>query len=264
MDSQSSSTQKTNLNNWMIFSLLVYYVFALGFLGYGIYAVYESNHLRNSMNDEIQFFVNSSETDNYCITIDKNHKIAIQCPVVSTDNTFKEISVAYESDVSIATANNDEKLYMNFQDGISLPGLQVSPTNAFLPSASGGVEDLTHNFYNVNLDDILITSTGSLIFGETATINSEYSFPDYSGIGWSEPEKFRSFNLFLIGNFNTQDYTLTQRCSSDLRVSGSSIYVLVAADKTAKICSCVKSFSSYNEYCSPVLEKFGGISSAVV
>ena len=264
MDSQSSSAQKKNLDNWIIFSLLVYYVFALGFLGYGIYAVYEANNLRNSMNDEIEFFVNNSVTDNLCIQVDESRHISIQCPVVSTDNEFKEITVKYESDPSVSIANNDESLYMNFQDGINLPGLDISTTPNFLPDVNYNIQDLAMNYYNVDLDDVTITSTGSFIFGETATINSEYSLPDYAGIGWSNPDLYRSFNMLFIGNFNTQTFTLTQRCSADLRVSGSSIYVLVAADQSARFCSCVKSFSSYTEYCSPILEKYGGISYAVV
>lgn len=265
MAGPTSDTQKKVHSGWLVFSLVLYWLVALGFLGYGIYAIYEVNHLRNQINSEINFFVNNTQTDSDCIQIDKKHHISIQCPVESTDITFKEITVTWQPDNSAAAENqNDESLYINFQDGIVLPGMNIQPTFKITPITTNPTQDLTTNYFDVDFsNDVQISSTGSLIFGETATINSEYTLPAYAGTGWSQPDLYRSFNLIFIGNFNDQAYTLTQRCSADLKVSGSSLYVLVASDQSAKICSCVKSFSSYNEYCSPKLVKFGGISSAV-
>ena len=259
---QQLDKNQKSLTCWVVFSLIVYAFFALGFLGYGIYAVWKTNNIKGTVNNEIEFFSKNLFTDVKCITINENKKIQVSCPVVSSVVPFKAVTATYSAAPVIVSAQNNEDIAFNFQDGIHLPGMDISITDTFEPLTSPA--DLISNFYDVDFNnDLLIALGGSFNFGETANLNSGYGYPDYTSEGFGSTTKYRSFNLFLIGNFNDGTSTLSQRCSSNLRIQGSSIYVKVSGiDGTSAFCSCVKLGSAYTEHCTSQLTIFGGISSA--
>jgi len=257
---QLDSHQKA-LNGWVIFSMFVLWIFGLGFFGYGAYAIWKTTEMNNFIHNETSFFIKTFHSDGVCITVSENDQISFSCPVFSTNIPFTPVSVNYQSE-DVPIQSNNEQVFMNFQDGIHLPGMDISITNQFNPTVQ--TPNLADNFYNIDFENnVLISSGGSLIFGETATISNKYAYPDYAGIGFTSSDEYRSFNLFLIGNFNTETSTLSQRCSSSLNIAGSSIYVVVTnSGLTSYFCSCVKLGSIYTEKCTSPLTVYGGISSA--
>lgn len=260
---QQLERNQKGLNGWTIFSLLVFATFSLGFLGYGIYAVWKTNSLKGSINNEIAFFSKNLYSDLKCIAINGTKIIHITCPVVSTAVPFQQVDAIYSTNQTFVSGQNNEQIVFNFQDGIHLPGMDISITDNFAPQT--GPIDLIKNFYDVDFNsDVSIDPGGSFSFGETANIASKYGYPDYDSQGFGLTSRFRSFNLFLIGNFNDGASTLIQRCSSSLGVQGSSLYVKVSGiDGSSQFCSCVKFGSAYTEHCTPQLTIFGGISSAI-
>ena len=260
---QHIERQQKTLTGWVVFSLIVYTVFSLGFLGYGIWATVKTNSINGKITNETAFFSKNVFNDLKCIMVNESKKIKISCPVISTVVPFKAVTATYTADPTMVSPQNNENIAFNFQDGIHLPGMDISITDTFAPTTNPA--DLVTNFYNIDFNnDVSIDLGGSFNFGETANLNSEYGYPDYTSEGFGNTAKFRSFNLFLIGNFNDGASSLQQRCSSSLRIQGSSIYVKVSGiDGSAQFCSCVKLGAAYTEHCTPQLTIFGGISSAV-
>lgn len=237
----------------------------------GAYALWDAIHNNNFIESEIAFLQKTVHDDGLCITIDTHLKnVFANCPVVSNIIPYKAavVTPADIRDCSTTVLDqNDEQIRYNFQSGIHIPGMDFSMLvnpNTAPGSILRNIGSVSSFFNEIDISNkFVVKNGGSLIFGDTATISAQFPINDDGGSNFGNAEKFRNYNLFFIGSFDSNSKS-TDRCNLNMNLVGPSIYVLLNADiRNTQFCSCIpKSTSIVQEYCTSSLKLVGGISSA--
>lgn len=238
--------------------------------GGGIYTVWDENHNAKTIQNEIDFIQKTIHSDGLCITIDTDLKnIFTNCPVISNVNPYTPVSVTPISTDGCTPdqiQQNNENIRLNFQSGIHIPGLDFSmmlnPNTASQDQLSVSDKSALLNQIDIS-NKFVIDSTGSLMFGDTGTMNALFPMNDASGFNFVNPETFRNFNMFFVGSFPAGSLS-SDRCNLNMGLVGPSIYVLLNTNiNQVRFCSCVpKQTNVVQEYCTSYLKLVGGISNA--
>lgn len=237
---------------WVIFSILFMTVVALATLGTGIYAIIEANKINDGISGEIAYIQKTAHDDGICISIDQKKKVSfIKCNIISNINEYKAVSVDLTAPQDQLISDNNENMKINFQSGITVPGVMFSRTN---PDASFIVQMGTELYTIYVSNPLSIEETSAFIFGATSMIDNLFPIIDPDGDYVGFPERYRTYNLFFPGSF-LESTPSNQRCNGNLGLQGPSMYVLVKTNNDIVFCYCVSVGSSRSEFCSvPLIE----------
>lgn len=256
-----SRGQKATIG-WVVFSILFMTVVSLATLGTGIYAMIEANKINNGIDNEIAYIQKTVKDDGICLSFDQKKGISfVQCNLYSNTDPYTKVTI----DISTADVpqdtliqENNEDLKINFQSGISMPGIDFTRTF----QDSGVTNFINHDIINEAINTISITnplsieSNGAFVFGPVSTIDNHFPIQDVSSDFFGDPNQYRSWNLFFPGHFVEIDTSsLSQRCNNNMNLQGPSMYTLTKSNDDVVFCFCTSSGASRSEICSlPLIE----------
>jgi hypothetical protein len=244
---------------WVIFSIFFMIIVSFAALGTGIYAMIEANKINNGIDNEISYIQKTFHDDQICLSFDQDKKVSfVKCNVYSNIDPYKEVSIDLSTpDTPRETLiqDNNEEMKINFQSGISIPGIDFIRTfQDANPSLIVGSINNPINTISIN-NPLSIQSTGAFIFGPVSIIDNHFPVEDVGSSFFASSENYRSYNLFMPGHFIETITQTNQRCNSILNLQGPSMYTLVKQNNDVVFCFCISSGSSRSELCSlPLIE----------
>ncbi len=247
------------LVGWIIFSIFFFMIVAGATLGTGIYAIIESNKINDEITNELDFIQKTFHDDGVCISIDKKKQVSfIKCNIIDGTNTYNPVEVVLDpsADSETLIQGNNENLKINFQTGITVPGMDFVRT---LQGGYGSVQDdvgTEINTIHVSNPFVMKQPNSAFIFGSVGSIDNPFPMNDANSEDFGNPQNYRAYNLFYTGGFIDTVTSSSLRCSTSLGLLGSSMYVLSKSTGDFLFCHCIGTgTSTRTEYCtSPLIQ----------